>query len=107
MGKINGSAMSGPIRAQRISGGKKVLGRQSTVTVAALTAGSEETYSITDADAVVGDIVVVSPNVAPEAGWGIICAWVDSAGVIKVKASNFGSGSLTGGSLALNYAIQR
>jgi len=107
MGKINGSAMSGPIRAQRIDSGKKVLGRQATVTVAALGAAAEEIYEIADLDAVVGDIIVVSPNVAPEAGFGIICAWVDAAGVIKVKASNFGAGNLTGGSLVLNYAIQR
>lgn len=105
--KKHGSAMTGPIRSKRMVAGRSAYGRQSTVTVAALTANTAETYDIADADAEVGDIVLVSPNAAPEAGWGIEAAWVDSAGAIKVRARNHSGSSLTGGSLVLNYAITR
>lgn len=81
-----------------------------TVTVAALSAATEEIYTITEttpSKSKVGDVIAVSPKTAPEAGFGIICAWVDSAGVIKVKASNFGAGALTGGSLVLRICVLR
>jgi hypothetical protein len=103
MGKQAGSRLTGPLRLQKSS--DKSEGRYATVTVAALTTNTAETYSITDADALVGDVVIVSPNVAPEAGWGLEAAWVDSAGVIKVRARNHSGGTLTGGSLRLNYQI--
>lgn len=105
--KKKGSAMSGPIRSKRRVNGQQEFGRQAAITVAALSANTAETYSISDADAEVGDIVLASPNSAPEAGWGIEACWVDSAGAIKVRARNHSGGSLTGGALTLNYAITR
>lgn len=82
--------------------------KSATITVAALTAGSEEIYSITDAKARVGDVIAVSaPAGGAEVGWGVLGAWVDSVGVIKVKASNLGAGTLDGGSLIIRYAVIR
>lgn len=94
--KARGSSMSGPIRTKNP--------KSASVTVTALAAGSEETYVITDSDARVGDVIVVSPRSA-EAGWGVIRAWVSAAGQISVAASNFGAGALTGGSLTVDYRI--
>ena len=107
--KKRGSAMTGPIRSKKRSAvsGQLEYGRQSSVTVAALGANTAETYTIADDEAEVGDIVLVSPNVAPEAGWGVESAWVDAAGSIKVRARNHSGSSLTGGALVLNYAITR
>lgn len=95
--------------------------RVATVTVTALAAAAEETYTITESNvgspkakarpsigAQIGDVVVVNPDpTGVEAGWGIIKAWVDSLGVIKFTASNFGAGALTGGSLTVTYAVLR
>lgn len=81
-----------------------------TVTVTALAAAGKETYTITEttpSKSKVGDVIAVSPKTAPEAGFGIIAAWVDSAGVIKVKASNFSGSSLTGGSQVLRICVLR
>ena len=103
----NGSSMQGPLKFTRVSNGQRVEGRQGTVTVTALAAAAEETYTITDAEAEVGMVVSISPNVSPEVGWGIICAWVSAAGTVSVKASNFGAGALTGGSLVLNYTLTK
>lgn len=103
--KQAGSNMSGPIRSQRVVNSQKVIGRRSTVTVTALTTNSAESYSITDADARVGDVICVSPVSAPEAGWGIEAAWCATAGTITVRARNHSGVSLTGGSLQLSYTI--
>lgn len=78
-----------------------------TVTVTALAAAAEEIYTLTDSRVHVGDVIAVSPLATPEVGWGIVCAWVDAEGSIKVKASNFGAGALTGGSLDLRVAVLR
>jgi hypothetical protein len=80
-------------------------GRQAAVTVAALAAAATETYSITDADAAVGDIIVCSPNTAPEAGFAIECCYVNAAGAIRVRVRNISADALTGGALTLNYQI--
>jgi hypothetical protein len=103
----NGGTVSGPIKTTRVVNGQKVEGRSSSVTVTALAAAAEETYTIADTDAEVGMVVSASPNVAPEAGWGIICAWVDAAGSIKIKVSNFGAAGLTGGALVINYTLTK
>jgi len=95
--------------------------RTATITVSALAAGAEETYTIDETAVTVShprahvvdpnrhipDVIVINPPATAEAGWGIIKAWVDSEGIIKFTASNFGSGSLTGGSLTVNYAVLR
>jgi len=107
--KKKGTGISGPIRSKKrnATSGQQEYGRQASVTVAALTTNTAETYTVSDADAEVGDIVIASPNVAPEAGWGIEAAWVDAAGSIKIRARNHSGSSLTGGALVLNYAITR
>jgi hypothetical protein len=92
--------------------------RKATITVAALDAGAEETYTITeaaihprahvaDSRRNIPDLVVINPPADAETGWGITKAWVDSEGVIKFTASNFGAGSLTGGSLTVSYCVLR
>jgi hypothetical protein len=98
-----GSSMSSPLRMTKT--GSNTQGRSAAVTVAALTTNTAELYTITDADAEVGDIILVSPNTAPEAGWGIECTYVSAAGTIKVRARNHSGDTLTGGSLTLNYQI--
>ena len=94
--------------------------RVASVTVAALSAGAEETYTITESNvgspkakarpsigSQIGDVVIVNGSPDQEVGWGITSAWVDSAGVIKFKASNFGAGSLTGSTLVVTYCVLR
>lgn len=83
--------------------------KSANVTVTDLAAGAEEIYSITDAKARVGDVIVANePAGGAEASWGIVQAWVDSVGVIKVKAGNFhASDALTGGTVAIRYAVLR
>jgi hypothetical protein len=92
--------------------------RAASVTVTALGAAAEETYTITEqtsgsprahlaALARVGDVVVVNPGPTQEVGWGITKAWVDSEGVIKFSASNFGAGSLDGSTQVVYYAVLR
>lgn len=107
--KKKGTAFSGPIRSKKrnATSGQQEFGRSSTVTVAALATNTAETYSITDADAEVGDVINVSPQTAPEAGWGVEAAWCATAGTIAVRARNHSGGSLTGGALVLSYAITR
>lgn len=105
--KKHGSAMTGPIRSKKRINGVNQYGRTSTVTVAALTTNTAEEYSITDADAEVGDIIIASPTTAPEVGWGIEAAWCATAGTIVVRARNHSGSSLTGGSLILSYAITK
>lgn len=80
-------------------------GRQSTVTVTALAANATETYIISDADAAVGDIILCSPNVAPNVGFNIECCFVNAAGTIHVRVRNISAVGLTGGALVLNYQI--
>jgi hypothetical protein len=92
--------------------------RASAVTVTALGAAAEETYTITEqafgspraqvaALARVGDVVVVNPGPTQEVGWGITKAWVDSLGVIKFSASNFGGTTLDGSTQVVYYAVLR
>lgn len=106
MGKRNGTSLTGPLRLTKQG---RSEGRQATLTIATDANGAESEHEITDADALVGDIIVVSPNVAPEQGLGIACAWVDSAGTIKVRITNLGgaggSGAFEGGDLVVNYQI--
>jgi hypothetical protein len=105
--KKQGTSMTGPIRSRRQVGGVSVLGRQRSVTVTALAANAAEVYTISDSQAEVGDVVLVSPNTAPEAGWGLEAAWVSAAGTISVRARNHSASALTGGALVLNYALTR
>lgn len=102
MPKEKGTHLSGPLRMYSANG---TLGRSDSVTVTALAAGAEETYTITDADAKLGDIIVASPAAGVEAGWGITKAWVSADNTIKISASNFSGSGLTGGSLTIHYAI--
>lgn len=109
-----GTKMSGPIRSLRRASADSLhpydytaVGRQATVTVSALAAAAAETYTIADADSLVGDVICVSPDVAVESGWALQKAWVSADGTISVQARNTSAGALTGGSLALYYTITR
>lgn len=80
-----------------------------SVTVSALTPGSSEDYSITDANAKVGDVIFASPsNAMAEAKFAIALAWCSTAGTVKIRGLNSGaSGNLTGGANTINYCILR
>jgi hypothetical protein len=80
-----------------------------SVTVTALAAAAEEEYSITDADAAVGDIVLASfDNAGMETGMNISGAWVSAAGTVKVRVSNVNAvAALSGGSRTVRYALLR
>lgn len=105
-GKIRGSNVTGPLRtySTNSSAGRK-MGRQGSITIAALTTLAAATYTIADSDAMVGDVIVVSPNVALEAGADIAAAWVSAEGTISIKIRNGSSVTLTGGAVAINYYI--
>lgn len=94
--------------------------RSATITVAALDAAAEETYTITEAMSdgtkvmpesttrPCADVIVINPPAAAEASWIITKAWVHAEGVIKFSASNVhASDALTGGSLTVNYCVIR
>lgn len=105
-GKIAGSNMSGPIRTSSTNkNGGKQWGRQGTVTVTALASLAAATYTIADSNAMIGDVVVASPNATPEAGFAIDAVWVSAEGVISVKVRNASAVTLTGGAVLLNYFI--
>jgi uncharacterized phosphosugar-binding protein len=94
--------------------------RTATITVSALAAAAEETYTITETGystraqarptigKQIGDVVVVNGAPDQEATWAITSAWVDSLGVIKFTATNVhASAALTGGSLVVTYCVLR
>ncbi len=94
--------------------------RTATITVAALDAAAEETYTITETMAdgtkampesttrACADVIVINPPAAAEASWIITKAWVHAVGVIKFSASNVhATDALTGGALTINYCVIR
>jgi hypothetical protein len=86
----------------------KILKGSASVTVAALTAGSEADVTITGTSSVAGDIVVVTPpNAAAETGLGVALAWVPTAGSITIRMSNFSGSSLTGSTSSWTYLLIR
>lgn len=96
-----GTRMSGPIRSN--------IGKSASVTVSALAAAAEEDLTISDSDAAVGDVVVVSFDEAGmETGLCVCGAWVSAAGSIKIRISNVNAAAaLAGGSRTVRYAITR
>lgn len=98
-----------------------MIRRNATITVTALAAGAEETYTITesnltprlksrpvDAQGRVPDIILVNPPTTAEDTWIITKAWVNSLGVVKFTASNVhATDPLTGGSLIVSYCVIR
>lgn len=109
-GKRPGTMMSGPIRSKRHNGTVGfggTEGRQVTVTVTALASLAAQNVAIVDSDLLPGDVILASPNTAPEAGLAIDCCYVTSEGNGVIKLRNGGAGALTGGSLTLNYYICR
>jgi hypothetical protein len=89
--------------------------RTATVTVSALDAAAEETYTITDAKVRiaaspkgVSDVIAISPPSTAEDTWIITKAWVSAVGVIKFSASNVhASAALTGGDIVVTYCVIR
>lgn len=92
-----------------LQGQGKIFVGSASVTVTALAAAAEEDYSITEANATVGDIVVASwDDAGAETGASIQAAWVSAAGTIKVRNSNLNaSAGLTGGTRTIRYALIR
>jgi histidyl-tRNA synthetase len=101
--------VSGPIVSLTKSNGQNVEGRSASVTVSTLAAAAEEEYTITDADATVGDIIVCSfDNAGMETGMCICGAWVSANGTIKVRVTNVNAAAaLVGGSRTLRYQIMK
>ena len=88
--------------------------RKATITVAALNAGAEETYTIADpkirlaSTGRVADVIAVSPPAAAEDTWIITKAWASAEGELKVSASNVhASDALTGGDITITYCVIR
>lgn len=105
-GKQNGVHFTGPVRTKAMrSGSSGVYGRQASITIAALAAGATGTYTFTDEDAELGDVVCCSPASAPEAGVIIASARVSAAGTISVRIVNGSGDALTGGAQVLYYWI--
>jgi hypothetical protein len=99
-----GTSLAGPIRS---TSANNTLGRSGSITIAALTTLTGAVYTIADADAMVGDVISVSPNVAVEAGVVIAAAYCAVAGTVSIRIQNCSSGTLTGGALAVNYTITK
>lgn len=80
-----------------------------SITVATLAAAAEADYTISDANALVGDVIIVSgANALMETGVGILGAWVSANGTIKIRIGNFNdSAALNGGANTMYYAIVR
>ena len=83
-----------------------------SITVAALAAAAEADYTISDDNAVAGDVVLASPaNAMAEQGFSLVAAWVSASGTVKVRVSNLGGagaqGALVGGANTLYYALIR
>lgn len=86
-----------------------ILVNSASVTVSALAAAAEEDYTITEAAAAVGDVVMASwDNAGAETGASIVAAWVSQAGQIKVRNSNLNAAAaLTGGTRTIRYCLIR
>jgi hypothetical protein len=105
-GSLPGSRMSGPIRSTSTNlGNGKQQGRSASITIAALAAAATGTYTIADSNAIVGDVICVSPAAAMEAGAIIASARVTVDGTIEVCIVNASGSSLVGGAKTLYYTI--
>ena len=77
-----------------------------SITIAALAAAAEADYTITDANAAVGDVISVSlANADMETGVAILGAWVSAAGTISIRIGNVHTSGLTGGAATVYYTI--
>lgn len=86
----------------------KMIKGAASVTVAALTAGSEADVTITGTTSVAGDAVIITPPAAAaETGLGVALAWVPSSGSITIRMSNFSGSTLTGSTSSWTYCLIR
>lgn len=77
-----------------------------SITISALSAGTEEDLSITDSNVAASDVICASIiNAGMETGVGVVAAWCSTAGTFKVRISNFSGSGLTGGATTLYYMI--
>lgn len=92
-----------------LQGQGSIIVGSAVLTVGTDAAAAETDYSITDANAAVGDIVLCSfDNAGMETGMSIAGAWVSAAGTIKVRTSNLNAAAaLVGGSRTIRYALLR
>lgn len=76
------------------------------ITIAAVADEATADYSISDANAEVGDVVSASlANADMEAGLELVGAWVSAAGTIKVRVANDSGGALVGGAATVYYSL--
>ena len=80
-----------------------------SVTVSALAAAAEEQYSLSIADAAVGDIIIMNPPAAAaETGLAQILCYVASAGSVGLRVSNVNAAAaLTGSTSNWSYCLIR
>jgi hypothetical protein len=77
------------------------------ITIAAIADEASADYTISDANASVGDVISVSlANADMEAGLLVVGAWVSAANTISVRIANDSGGALTGGAATVYYSIQ-
>lgn len=92
-----------------LQGQGKIFVGSASVTISALAAAAEEDLSITESNATVGDVVMVTlPNAAVETGVGVVAAWVSTGGTIKIRVTNLNAAAaLTGGAATVAFALLR
>lgn len=92
-----------------LQGQGKIFVGSASVTVSALAAAAEEDLAITEANALVGDVVMISfDNAGMETGLAVCGAWVSANGTIKVRISNTNAAAaLTGGSRTVRFTVLR
>lgn len=109
------TTFSGPVRSNNgfeigSSGSTLSLVQKGSVsvTVAALTAGSEADVAVTVTGALAGDAVILTPpNAAMETGLGIAAAWVSASDEVSIRMSNFSGSTLTGSTSSWSYVLIR
>lgn len=98
--------MSGPIRTTCTNKGSgKQVGRTGSITIAALLTLTGAVYTITDSDAIAGDVISVSPTGALEAGAIVAGAYCAVDGTVTIKIFNGSASTLTGGAQTFAYFI--
>lgn len=92
-----------------LQGQGKIFVGDASLAVGTDAAAAETDYSITEANAAVGDVVIASfDNAGMETGMSIVGCWVSAAGTIKVRTSNLNAAAaLTGGTRTLRYVLIR
>lgn len=81
------------------------------ITIAAIVPEASADYTISDANAVIGQVVNVSiENAGMEASLVVMAAWVSAAGTISIRIGNHnasGGANLTGSTSTVYYTLTK